>query len=345
MFAPILNWVMGTGGHVADAAPESFAGVPAGRKLGEEILSSVPRRRQLIGEIEDLLIGLPREIRPELVGRTVLRFALYVVDLPASEKNHDARDYGLLDHSLEVARVAVGELVRPSFRVSEDPAANYREQPVWAYAGFVLGLLHDVGKALEIEVKTPTGGETWNPLKEPLASFLDQKGMLTSTPECRKWRPGRGRNDHVWKGRVLFPLILSDRALELLGGRLSTLLDVFLRSYKEGSEEWRRGPEGRIVETVRRWDRALAKEEDITQATKDSAVVGDCRKRDPEHPDTDRKQTDPAEEGATQEPEDTPGDDTSTGDKKASATQTASPHPPRPKAVPTATKPPRPPEG
>jgi len=280
MFAPILNWVMGTGGRPVGPALEFFSSVPVGRKTGEEILSAVPRRRQLTSEIEDLLIGLPREVRPELVGRAVLRFALYVVDLPASEKNHDAQEYGLFDHSLEVARAAVGELVRPSFRVSEDPAANYREQPIWAYAGFVLGLLHDVGKALEVEVKVPPGSEVWEPLKGPLGSFLERRGRRATGPECRKWKPGRGRNEHVWKGRALFPLVLPEKSLGILGARLSSLLDVFTRSYQEGSEDWHRGPEGRIVEVVRKWDKAIAKEGEGSHGPSESTAERETGKPD-----------------------------------------------------------------
>jgi hypothetical protein len=123
------------------------------------------------------------------------------------------------------------------------------------------------------------------------------------------------------------------------------LLDVFNRSYKKGSEDWRRGPEGRIVETVRRWDRALAKEEDETQAAKDSGAVRETGKRDEEHPGTGKEETDPDEEDVTLEPEDPAQNDTPIGDKKAPATGDASPEPSRPEPAPSAAKPSRPPEG
>ena len=170
MFAPILNWVMG-GSRVPrleEPGPAPSDGLE--KEWVQELLLAVPRRRGILAEIEDLLIGLPKRERYDLVTRTALRFALYVVDLPASERDHDAGPFGLLDHSLGVARAAVGELVRPSFRASEDPAENYREQPIWAYSGFVLGLLHDAGKVFDLEVVPKAGGPAWNPLEGPLAA-------------------------------------------------------------------------------------------------------------------------------------------------------------------------------
>src|SRR5260221_2077521 len=109
---------------------ESFGTVSLDRRLGEEILEATPERRSSRDAIRSVLLGVDRAERHERVDRVLVRFALYVGDLPASESNHHARPFGLFDHSLEVARAAVEELSRPSFRVSEDPAANYLEQPI-----------------------------------------------------------------------------------------------------------------------------------------------------------------------------------------------------------------------
>src|SRR5262245_50752440 len=114
MFAPILNWMMGP--SRPRKAEASWTG-------GPEIIACSESRKKTVDEIRDLMIGIPREDRPELVDQVVHRFAIFVVDLLASERDHDSGQYGLLDHSLAVARAATGELVRPSFRVSEDPAA------------------------------------------------------------------------------------------------------------------------------------------------------------------------------------------------------------------------------
>ncbi len=250
---------------LASVRPSADAAVA--ESLGREILAARARRLELLEESKDLLIGIPMEDRSDLVDRLAARFALFVWDLPASERDHDAGPFGLLDHSLEVARRAVGELVRPSFRPSEDPAVNYREQPVWAYSGFVLGLLHDLGKVLDLDVLAPGGESPWNPASEPLGLFLKRLGRAGSGRECWRWKKGRGLNGHVPKGEALVPAVLPSAARSLLGQRLGILLRAFTRSYEVGVEDWGRGPGGRVVQVVRHWDRTLAKGETIATST------------------------------------------------------------------------------
>jgi hypothetical protein len=250
MFAPILNWVMGSPRVDSRAALKD--------SQGEEILLACPARREILWEIKDLLVGIPRERRPELVDQVAARFALYVVDLPASERNHGSEPYGLLDHSLDVARSAARELVRPSFRVSEDPVENYREQPIWGYAGVVLGLLHDAGKLFDLEVVLPGAQAPWNPLSEPLAAYLRRSGRTRSGTESWKWKSGRGVNGHVWKTEAVAPLVIPIIARQFLGSRLEAVLQVFALSYKVGKDDLAAGPARRVVEAVRRADRAHA---------------------------------------------------------------------------------------
>lgn len=260
MFAPLRNWLLGP----ARRAKETFAVVPAAdpsERAGWDILSLRPRRLEILDETRDLLIGVPMKDRRELVDRLALRFAAYVGDLPASERSHASQEYGLLDHSLEVARATVGELVRPGFRVSEDPAANYREQPVWAYSGFVLGLLHDLGRLFDLDVLPKGTKNPWDPRTETLLAFLKRLGMRSSGRGSWRWHPGRGQNKQIQSGNALVPLVLPLSVKELLGIRLRILLSVFERSYAEGKEDWGQGPAGRVVQTVRKWDRTLAKEE------------------------------------------------------------------------------------
>lgn len=258
MFAPIVNWLLaGWGGNkqaLTPLMPDTTL-----ETQGRELLSARSKRMQILQEIRDLMIGLPMQSRPALVDHVAARFAMYVVDLPASERDHDSGDFGLLDHSLAVARSTVGELVRPGFRVSEDPAANYREQPIWAYSGFVLGLLHDVGKVFDLDVLPRGEGATWNPVEEPLMAFLGRQRLSGSGRGSWRWKKGRGLNGHVWKGNALAPLILPSACTDLLGPRLRVLLETFTRSYAEGKEDWGTGPAGRVVQAVRHWDRTLAK--------------------------------------------------------------------------------------
>lgn len=245
----LLAALLGREESPASASPDTLH-----EAQGRTLLGARPRRLEILSEIRDRMIGFPMEDRPALVDRVAARFAMYVVDLPASESNHGAEAFGLLDHSLEVARSAVGELVRPGFRVSEDPAMNHRDQPIWAYSGFVLSLLHDVGKVLDLEVAVGQNGATWNPIAEPLVAYLGRHRLDASGREAWRWKEGRGINGHVSKVNALAPLILPLESRKLLGPRLRVLLNTFVRSYVEGKEDWAKGPAGRVVQTVRHWD-------------------------------------------------------------------------------------------
>jgi hypothetical protein len=252
MFRTILKWLLDGGRPRTDAlaARETYE--------GEEILLLSARRVEILAEIKDLVIRIPRARRRDLVDRVAARFALYVVDLPASERSHDREPYGLLDHSLEVALSVTRELVRPSFRVSEDPVANYREQPIWGYAGMLLGLLHDAGKIFDLDVVLSEGGAPWNPDSEPLLSFLRRSGRTRSGAESWRWKRGRGLNTHVRRTEALTPHLLPVSAQEFLGSRLEELLRVFARSYECGKEDLPAGPATQAVLAVRRADRMHA---------------------------------------------------------------------------------------
>lgn len=224
---------------------------------GRELILADPVRRDMLVQIKDLQIGIPQEDRSALVDPVLIRFAHYVVDLPCSEHNHDSQPHGLLNHSLSVALAATRELVRPSFRTSEDPTINHREQPIWAYAGFVLGMLHDLGKVFDLDVVLSDGSPAWDPLSEPLSAFLEHHGRRSSGPETWRWKKGRG-DGHVEKLQGVAPRVVPPRSKMFLGRRWEDLLAVFLASYKTGREDWLKGPAGRVVAAVLRADKALA---------------------------------------------------------------------------------------
>lgn len=235
---------------------KSVAGDEA--SLGKDLVFGHPRRQAILSELKELQTGLPLEDREDLIDPVVTRFASYVVDLPASESHHDALPYGLLDHSLEAALHATRELVRPSFRASEDPNLNYRDQPRWAFAGFVLGLLHDAGKILDLEVVLPGDRLPWNPLAEPLAAYLGRYGERASGLRSWNWSKGRG-DAHTGRVREVSSRILASRARLFLAHRWDLLLKVFGQSHRDGQEDWGVGPAGRVVAAVRRADHAAAK--------------------------------------------------------------------------------------
>jgi hypothetical protein len=244
----VEDWMLPKGGAIS-VPDESH---------GRDLIFGAPRRLHALVEIKNLQIGIPQEERSALVDPVLVRFAHFVVDLPASEHNHDSSAYGLLDHSLGVALATIRELVRPSFRPSEDPTVNHREQPIWAYAGFLLGLIHDVGKVLDLEVVPSDGSPAWNPLSEPLSTFLKRHGRRSSGPKLWRWKKDRRIDGHVEKTGSVAPQVIPPRSRRFLGGRLDVLLEAFQASYKTGKEVWRTGPAGRVVAAVRRADQALS---------------------------------------------------------------------------------------
>jgi len=206
---------------------ERFGAVGLDASSGIAILSE-PKRQRLCRDIRDSLIDIPLEERGEYVDRLLLRFAFTVLDLPASESHHHSARFGLLDHSLEVAGRVAKAVASPAFRTTEDYAADYREKPLWHYAAVVCALLHDVGKVLDLEVRSPDGKDRWDPFVEPLALFCGRHRMGQTGPELWTHRVGRGVRFHAWHGPMLYPLILPPKATPYLGHRLAQLSDALI---------------------------------------------------------------------------------------------------------------------
>lgn len=242
------------------ALVEAFGEVRAPRALGLEILRGTPSRRNCVQGIRDALASMSREQKDELVDRVLARLALFVFDLPASERNHHAGRFGLLDHLLEVAFHTARELSGPAFVVSPEPQIQHREGPLWAYGGVIAAVAHDIGKPLDLEVAAPGSSERWDPMREPLKCFCDRHGLAETGPELWHFRPGRGMRSHDRAIPQLLPLVLPPQVDEFLGPRLGSIL----RALSE--EDWAETPgiQGiacEVVRVVRRIDQAMSMED------------------------------------------------------------------------------------
>ena len=71
-----------------------------------------------------------------------------VQDLGASSEHHHSHKYGLLEHILEVALYAVRYSYGKNYFPDGDEEKIQKLQPVFLYAVFVGGMLHDVGKCI-----------------------------------------------------------------------------------------------------------------------------------------------------------------------------------------------------
>ncbi len=251
----ILTRGRGTNG----ARVERFGELEVPTTLAEEILSATPERKSRVLGIRDRLEYMAKEEKRELVDRILVRFTLWVFDLPASERNHHSGRFGLLDHSLEVAARTVFKLAETSFRVSEDPVTNHRECPAWVYAGLVASLAHDLGKIHDLEVSLPGGSDRWEAGKEPLAAFCRRHGRSGTEPDLWKFLRGRGLHGHKARGRAVLPLLLTPEACRNLGRRLESILDPLLPPSDTEAPPAASEPARVIVELIRRYDQESAR--------------------------------------------------------------------------------------
>lgn len=256
----LWSWLLDPCGSVT-AAPvttESFGNAQLPSSQGEELLSETPERSRYRAAIRDLMGDLDRARKRELVDRVLVRFALWVVDLPASEAHHDSRPGGLLDHSLKVTHAVAQALSNSTLRLSYDPVEDTRERPLWIYAGFVSALLHDVGKLYDLEVSSPNGKETWNPQAEPLAAFLGRWGLKRTPTALYRFLPGRGLKAHKGRSPIFQPLILPPEANAYSGKRLPYVTEAYVESAQGELPPHIPEAARQVAALIRAWDKEEA---------------------------------------------------------------------------------------
>lgn len=126
-------------------------------------------------------------------------YAPWTFSLPASERSHHARPWGLLTHSVEAVERAVAVGLGSSPGLSAD----------WARTTVALALYHDAGRLLDLEV-TDASGRVWNPFGDSLWRFCrDQRATY-------RWLRGRGLDRHEDLAPKLYRVFLADVARPIL---------------------------------------------------------------------------------------------------------------------------------
>lgn len=201
------------------------------------------RAADLLPEIQDVR----GSVEESLVFKIARNFLAWVADLPASERNHHARPWGLFDHSKKVALYAVQAAARRWPRNDLD-----RRSVRLRYAAWLKGLLHDAGKMMQLHVTNPEG-EIWSPYQETLEGFYVRHGRDRCT---WTWRPGRGWNAHVDETKYVVGRMLTPEVAAFLG-------PVILSEVLEASS-----PDAKAIdELVREADKRSAQEDEAAQAS------------------------------------------------------------------------------
>jgi hypothetical protein len=245
------------GGEDPPSPVEHFGNARISRALGLEIIQATAHRRNCILGIRDCLSSMTRVEKDDLIDRIFARLALLVFDLPSSPSNPSSDRFGLLDHLFEVAGHTARELTGPEFQVSPEVSVHHREGPLWAYAGVIAAIAHDLGKALDLDLVLPGTAAPWDPRREPLRLFCQRTGISGTSPALWQVHEGLGRSAHERHIRDLLPLVITPEVGRYLGPRLSSLLHELSpdQSGPPRSDLTRTARE--VVGVVRRIDRAL----------------------------------------------------------------------------------------
>ncbi len=177
-------------------APESFV-FPRSREEieNDEIIQDKLRVLKRSG------LALPFEVWPEFVVDTVVNYALWCQDLPASESYHHAGKRGLLLHSLDTAIYAMRLRRNYILPPNVAPEDVIHREIIWVYGVFLCALLHDAGKVLDMEVELYVEGaepRRWTPALGP----------ITQPYRCRYYKD-RQYATHQHNGLLLLNQLLS----------------------------------------------------------------------------------------------------------------------------------------
>jgi hypothetical protein len=225
----------------------------------DAIASKAPYRKRAYLQLSRILFAVTGDWHWTFLDRLFGPIVLWVMDLPASESNHHAYRYGLLDHLLEVTLATVihrGNAVRPEAPMdSEDPLDGGQVLRL----SIALGLLHDIGKVLGVEVRDETSGELWDPFKEPLAYFKVRNKIPLFTPTRFQFLEHRGLHGHEEKGRELLPHILPRFLWKKMGQALTAVYDSYLERFSPNRIE-REAPSDYVASIVQQGDEETARQ-------------------------------------------------------------------------------------
>jgi len=140
--------------------------------LTAEELLSTEKRQQILSDMRTLL-NLPDDEYNRVFLRDIHAFALFVQNLPETERSFYASLGGLIDHALE--RASLSLFLARTYLLPEGTTLSSvsEEEMLWVYAIFTASLLLDVGKIFTRHIVSVTDKdgamiEAWNPFTGPM---------------------------------------------------------------------------------------------------------------------------------------------------------------------------------
>ncbi|QJT36989.1 hypothetical protein E4188_22365 (plasmid) [Aeromonas media] len=151
----------------------------------------------------------------KLIREVIWNTAEYIHLLPASEDYHHSDAGGLLSHSLEVAKMALGEAYNSDLPAKTYPDLEILRRSRYFYAVFIAALLHDIGKVFsDVRVFCVDNHIQWQPRLEPLTKWAVRHNVSSYRVEYVK---GRGKR-HERAASYVLGAVLTDEAKEYILG-------------------------------------------------------------------------------------------------------------------------------
>jgi hypothetical protein len=167
----------------------------------------------------------------DYLGRLFDPLVLWIMDLPASETNHHSYPYGLLDHALEVSLAAAMACAKEAEYEHFGGDLSERACGHRIRLAARVGLLHDIGKVFNVEVKDEKSGDIWDPMQEPLAYFKVRHELPILGPTPFRFIQGRGLNGHEALGRKLIYRLLHPKTATWMCVDTALAYDAYVGRY------------------------------------------------------------------------------------------------------------------
>lgn len=167
----------------------------------------------------------------------IKNYCRYCANLPASEGYHHSKEFGLIDHSLQVANLALRQ-AKNQFLPSAYPVdIERRRTKRYQYAAWLCGLLHDAGKAQTDMVifnkKNPD--QVWVPISSDVVDWIEEYEIESYGI---RWKRNRINKAHEVAPLHFFQQVLTKEAKAYIGncpGDLVEDITIALSHYKDGT--------------------------------------------------------------------------------------------------------------